>query len=66
MDLSKVEKDETKRQKSIEQQKGDGIYNSKTGAYKWGTCVYDLTKTNGEIGFGWIPMRAKVLSYNAT
>jgi hypothetical protein len=66
MDLSKVEKDETKRQRLIEQQKGNGIYNPKTGVYKWGTVVYDLTKTNGESGLGWMPMRGKILSYNAT
>jgi hypothetical protein len=66
MDLSKVEKDETKRQRLIEQQKGNGIYNPKTGVYKWGTSVYDFTKTNGEIGLGWMPMRGKILSYNAT
>lgn len=66
MDLNNVEKDETKRQKLIEQQKGDGTYNPKTGVYKWGTSVYDLTKTNGEIGLGWMPMRSSVLSHNAT
>lgn len=66
MDLSNIEKDETKRQKLIKRQKGDGIYNPKTGVYKWGQCIYDLTKTDGEMGLGWLPMRGKKILYNAT
>jgi hypothetical protein len=65
VNLSKVEKDEDKRQSLIEEQKGDGYYNPKTGVYKWGANVYDLTKTNGEPGLGWLPMRSKLLKYKS-
>lgn len=57
--LEKVIQDETLRQELIKQQKGDGLYNPLTGVYKWGSMVYDLTKTNGEIGLGWMAMRFK-------
>jgi hypothetical protein len=64
MDLSIVEKDEAKRQELISEQKGDGRYNPITGVYKWGQNVYDLTKTNGEYGLGWLPIRGKMINYN--
>jgi len=54
LDLSKIIKDENKRQALIKEQLGDGKYNPLTGVYKWGANVYDLTETNGEIGFGWL------------
>lgn len=63
MDLGRVCKDEELRQKLIQEQKGDGTYNPHTGVYKWGQVIYDLTKTNGEIGLGWMPMRSKIIDY---
>lgn len=63
MDLSKVEQNEEKRQEFIKLQEGDGSYNPITGTYKWGSNVYDLTKTNGEPGLGWLPIRNKPLKY---
>jgi len=63
MDLSKVCKDEDLRQELIGFQKGDGTYNSFTGVYKWGELVYDLTKTNGEIGLGWMSIKCKIINY---
>ena len=63
MDLSRVCKDEGLRQELIKLQKGDGYYNPHTGVYKWGELVYDLTKTNGEIGLGWIPMKPRTIKY---
>lgn len=62
MDLSRVCKDEELRQELIELQKGNGIYNPHTGVYKWGENIYDLTKTNGEIGLGWMPMRSPIFA----
>ena len=63
MDLSKVEQNEEKSQNLIKLQEGDGSYNPITGTYKWGSNVYDLTKTNGEPGLGWLPIRNKPLEY---
>lgn len=63
IDLENVERDETKRQTLIMIQAGDGLYNPTTGVYKWGTNVYDLTKTNGEIGLGLLPMKTKTINY---
>lgn len=63
MDLSKVCKDEDLRQELIGFQKVDGTYSSFTGVYKWVELVYDLTKTNGEIGLGWMPIKGKIINY---
>ncbi len=63
MDISRVYKNEDLRQWLISVQKSDGTYNPDTGAYKWGEIVYDLTKTDGEIGLGWMPMRGKIIEY---
>lgn len=63
MDLSKVVKDENLRQQLIEEQYGDGNYNPETGVYKWGEVVYDLTKSNGEAGLGWLPIKSKIIKY---
>ena len=63
MDITKVEQTEKKRQELIKSQKGDGKYNPITGVYKWGENVYDLTKTNGEIGLGYPPIRSKIFNY---
>lgn len=62
MDLTKVEKDENTRQLLIIEQKSDGRYNEKTGVYIWGKTVYDLTKTGGEIGLGWMPIKGKIIA----
>ena len=64
MDLTRVCKDEDIRQWLISIQKGDGTYNPHTGVYKWGEVVYDLTKTNGEIGLGWKPIKGKIIKYD--
>jgi hypothetical protein len=63
MDISKVEKDEVKRQILIQNQAGDGTYNPITGVYKWGDNVYDLTKTNGEPDLGYPHIRGKIIKY---
>lgn len=65
MNLTQVEKDENKRQELIKQQKCDGYYNPITGVYKYGEdVVYDLTKTNGECGLFYRPMRGNIFRYN--
>lgn len=60
MDLSRVIQNEEERQKLISEQEGNGIFNPLTGAYKWGKSVYDLTKTGGEPGLGWLPMYFRI------
>lgn len=63
MDLSIVEKDESVRQELISKQKGDGRYNPITGVYKYGQNIYDLTKTGGEPGLWYPPIRGRVFKY---
>lgn len=66
MDLSKVEKDENKRQQMIKDQPFGGIYNPLTGVYKFTeSIVYDLTKTGGLYGLGWLPMRSPIIEYKS-
>lgn len=63
MDISRVEKDEVKRQDLIKSQKGVGTYNPITGVYKWGSNVYDLTETGGEVGLAYPPIRTAPIEY---
>jgi len=63
MDLSRVVKDEEERQRLIKEQEGGGVYNPLTGVYKYGKRVYDLTKTNGDLGLYWPPIRSKLIRF---
>lgn len=63
MDLTQVEKDPQKREALIKLQKGDGRFNPQTGVYKWGSEVFDLTKTDGKPLVGWMPIRSKIINY---
>jgi len=60
MDLTRVIQNEEERQRLISEQEGNGIFNPLTGTYKWGVNVYDLTKTGGRRGAGWLPMNFRL------